>query len=240
MADRVGRASALMAPLIDALHAHVSARDRLHGDDTPVPVLEPGRGRSREGRVWVCVRDGRSAGDTRTPPAACYLYSLDLKGAPSRAHLKGFAEVLHADGFAGFDDIYRARGPDGAARVLEAACRAHVRRKFFDLAAAGSAPIAEGAFARIAALYAVEARIRGVPPEERRRARPAEASPKVAALKDRLEADLARLPAKTPSPCAPVAQVQGAFEFRGSTCPPSLPTWVSSPSRQGRIASHET
>jgi transposase len=196
MADWVGRASALMAPLIDALRAHVFAGDRLHGDDTPVPVLDPGRGRTREGRLWVYVRDGRPAGDAETPPAACYLYSPDRKGAHPRAHLKDFAGVLHADGFAGFNDIYRARRPDGAARVLEAACWAHVRRKFFDLATAGPAPIAEDALARIAELYAVEARIRGAPPDERRRARAAEASPKVEALKLRIEADLARVPAK--------------------------------------------
>ena len=71
MADWVGRASALMAPLIEALRAHVFAGDRLHGDDTPVPVLDPGRGRTRQGRLWVYVRDGRPAGDAKTPPAAC-------------------------------------------------------------------------------------------------------------------------------------------------------------------------
>jgi hypothetical protein len=111
-------------------------------------------------------------------------------------HLKDFIGVLHADGFAGFNDIYRARGPDGAARVLEAACWAHVRRKFFDLAAAGPAPIAEEALRRIAELYAVEARIRGAPPDERRHVRASHALPKVEALKLRLETDLARVPAK--------------------------------------------
>jgi transposase len=197
MADWVGRASALMAPLVDALRTHVFAGDRLHGDDTPVPVLDPGRGRTRQGRLWVYVRDGRPAGDAKTPPAACYLYSPDRKGAHPQAHLKGFAGVLHADGFAGFNDIYRARGPDDVTRVLEAACWAHVRRKFFDLAAAGPAPIAEEALARIAELYAVEARIRGAPADERRRVRATEAAPKVAALKARLETDLARVPAKS-------------------------------------------
>ncbi len=196
MADWVGRTSALMAPLIDALRAHVFAADRLRGDDTPMPVLDPGRGRAREGRLWVYVRDGRPTGDTETPPAACYLYSPDRKGAHPRAHPQDFAGVLHADGFAGFNDIYRARGPDGTPRVLEAACWAHVRREFFDLAAAGPAPIAENALARIAELYAVEARVRGMPPDDRRRARDDGAAPKVEALKARLEADLARVPAK--------------------------------------------
>lgn len=197
LADWVGRASALMAPLIEALRTHVFAGDRLHGDDTPVPVLDPGRGRTKEGRLWVYVRDGRPAGDTKTPPAACYLYSPDRKGAHPQAHLQDFAGVLHADGFAGFNDIYRTRGPDGAARVLEAACWAHVRRKFFDLAVAGPAPIAEEALRRIAELYAVEARIRGAPPDERRHVRASQAVPKVDALRAWLEAQLARVPAKS-------------------------------------------
>jgi len=197
MADWVGRAAALMAPLIGALRAHVFAGDRLHGDDTPVPVLDPGRGRTRQGRLWVYVRDGRPAGDVKTPPAACYLYSPDRKGAHPQTHLKDFAGVLHADGFAGFNDIFRARGPDGAARVLEAACWAHVRRKFFDLAAAGPAPIAEEALKRIAELYAVEARIRGAPPEERHRVRASQAAPRVDALRAWFEAQLARVPAKS-------------------------------------------
>jgi transposase len=197
LADWVGRAAALMAPLIGALRAHVFTGDRLHGDDTPVPVLDPGRGRTRQGRLWVYVRNGRPAGDTKTPPAACYLYSPDRKGAHPQAHLKDFAGVLHADGFAGFNDIYRAREPDGAPQVLEAACWAHVRRKFFDLAAAGPAPIAEEALRRIAELYAVEDRIRGAPPDKRRRVRTAEAVPRVDAMKVWLEAQLARVPAKS-------------------------------------------
>jgi transposase len=214
LADWVGRASALMAPLIEALRAHVFAGDRLHGDDTPVPVLDPGRGRTREGRLWVYVRDGRPAGDA-TPPAACYLYSPDRKGAHPQAHLQDFAGVLHADGFAGFNDIYRARGPDGAARVLEAACWAHARRKFFDLAAAGPAPIAEEALRRIAELYAVEARIRGAPPDERRRVRTAEAIPRVDALKAWLEAQLARVPAKS----ATAQAIRYALSRWAALCP---------------------
>ena len=197
MADWVGKASALMAPLVEALAAHVFSGDRLHGDDTPVPVLAPGNGKTRQGRLWVYVRDGRPAGDDQTPPAACYRYSPDRKGIHPQRHLASFAGVLHADGFAGFKDIYRAGGrPDGAPRVLEAACWAHVRRKFFDLAAAGSSPVAEAALERIGAIYEIERRIRGAPAEERRQVREAEAAPKVAALKTWLEGQLARLPGK--------------------------------------------
>lgn len=199
LADWVGRASTLMAPLVAAVRAHVFAGDRLHGDDTPVPVLDPGRGRTKQGRLWAYVRDGRPAGDTDTPPAACYHYSPDRKGAHPQAHLKDFSGVLHADGFAGFNEIYRARAPDGAARVREAACWSHARRKFFDLAAAGPAPVAEEALRRIAELYAIEGRIRGAPPADRARVRASEAKPKLAALKRWLEAERGRLPGKSPT-----------------------------------------
>lgn len=197
LADWVGQAAALMDPLVEALRAHVFAGDRLHGDDTPVPVLDPGRGRTKQGRLWVYVRDGRPAGDTETPPAVCYFYSPDRKGTHPQAHLAGFSGVLHADGHAGFNDLYRARAPDGSPRVREAACWSHARRKVFDLAAAGPAPVAEEMLRRIAELYVIEARIRGAPPDERRRVRQAEAGPKIEALKIWIEDQLARLPGKS-------------------------------------------
>jgi transposase len=196
MADWVGRASALMEPLTEALAAHVFSGDHLHGDDTPVPVLAPGNGKTRQGRLWVYVRDGRPAGDAETPPAACYRYSPDRKGIHPQRHLEPFRGVLHADGYAGFKDIYKAGGPDEP-RVLEAACWAHVRRKFLDLAAGGKAPLAEAALERIGELYEIEKRVRGSPAAERERIRQAEAAPKVAALKLWLERQVARLPAKT-------------------------------------------
>ncbi|ORE91675.1 transposase [Stappia sp. 22II-S9-Z10] len=196
MADWVGRASALMEPLTEALAAHVFSGDRLHGDDTPVPVLAPGNGKTRQGRLWVYVRDGRPTGDAQTPPAASYRYSPDRKGIHPQRHLEPFRGVLHADGYAGFKDIYKAGGPDEP-RVLEAACWAHVRRKFFDLAAGGKAPLAEAALERIGELYEIEKRVRGSPAPERERTRRAEAAPKVAALKLWLERQLARLPVKS-------------------------------------------
>lgn len=196
MADWVGRAAALMEPLTEALAAHVFSGDRLHGDDTPVPVLAPGNGKTRQGRLWVYVRDGRPAGDAETPPAACYRFTPDRKGIHPKRHLEPFRGVLHADGYAGFKDIYKASGTDEP-RVLEAACWAHVRRKFFDLAAGGKAPLAEAALEQIGELYEIEKRVRGSPAPERERIRQAEAAPKVAALKTWLERQLARLPAKS-------------------------------------------
>src|SRR3546814_18935517 len=109
MADWVGRSAALMDPLVAALKRHVLSGERLHGDDTPVPVLDPGRGRTRQGRLWVYVRDGRPRGET-APPAAFYEYSPDRKGEHPQAHLKRFRGVLQADGYAGFHEIYAPAG----------------------------------------------------------------------------------------------------------------------------------
>jgi transposase len=105
MAHWVGQVSALLAPLIDALRAHVFAGNRLHGDDTPVPVLEPGKGRTKDGRLWVYARDGRPWKD-QTAPAVAYFYSPDRKGEHPRTHLEHFRGVLHADGYAGFRHLY--------------------------------------------------------------------------------------------------------------------------------------
>jgi len=196
MADWVGRASTLMAPLVEAVRSHVFAGDRLHGDDTPVPILEPGRGRTRQGRLWTYVRDGRPHG-TDQPPAACYFYSPDRKGEHPQSHLNCFAGMLHADGYAGFNELYRADRPDQAPRILEAACWAHVRRKFLDLSQNGPAPIAEEVLRRIGELYGIEADIRGAPPDRRRTVRQDRARPKIDALHDWLEDQSRRVPGKS-------------------------------------------
>jgi transposase len=196
MADWVGRASALLAPLVDALRAHVFAGDRLHGDDTPVPVLEPGKGKTKTGRLWSYVRDGRPWAE-RAPPAVAYFYSPDRKGEHPEAHLKDFRGVLHADGYAGFRDLYEPKKPGEAASIVEAACLAHVRRKFFDLAASGPAPTADEALRRIGELYEVEATIRGAPPERRREIRQQQTAPRFADLRQWLETMLKQLPQKS-------------------------------------------
>ena len=196
MADWVGRASALLAPLVEAMRAHVFAGDRLHGDDTPVPVLEPGKGKTKTGRLWSYVRDGRPWAD-QAPPAAVYFYSPDRKGEHPQAHLKNFRGVLHADGYAGFRNLYEPKKPGEAPAIVEAACLAHVRRKFFDLAAAGSAPIADEALRRIGEIYDVEATIRGAPPERRREIRQMQTAPRFAAFREWLESMLKQLPRKS-------------------------------------------
>lgn len=180
MADWVGRASALMEPLIEALGRHAFAGGVIHGDDTPVPVLEPGAGKTKTGRLWVYVRDERAHGST-APPAAFYRYSPDRKGAHPQDHLKSFKGVLQADGYAGFNELYRGD-------IIEAACWAHARRKFFDVHAASGSPIADEALKRIGDLYRIEAAIRGKPPDERRAARLERSKPILDVLKPWLEA----------------------------------------------------
>lgn len=168
LADWVGQSATLLRPLLDALAKHVLAGERVHADDTPVPVLAPGAGKT--GRLWAYLRDERPHAGPAAP-AVFYRYSPDRRAEHPRAHLAGFAGVLHADGYAGFDGLYQ----DG--RVIEAACWAHVRRKFYDLHAARQSPVAAEALQRIRALYAVEDEVRGQPPDERRRVREKRAGP---------------------------------------------------------------
>ncbi len=194
LADWVGESSALLRPLVDALAEHVLSAEKVHADDTPVPVLNPGRGTTKQGRLWVYVRDGRPAAD-ETPPAAWFAYSPDRKGMHPKAHLESFRGVLQADGYAGFDRLFNESDPDHP--IKEAACWAHARRKFYDIHVATQSPIAEEALHRIGELYDIEAQIRGQPPEQRQRTRQARAGPKLHALKNWLIATLRKLPKKS-------------------------------------------
>lgn len=190
LAGWVGQTAALLRPLLEALAKEVMGSSVLFGDDTPVPVLDPGRGKTKEGRLWAYVRDERPFAGT-APPAAIYFYSPDRKGERPEAHLKAFTGVLHADGYAGFNRLFES------GRITEAACWAHVRRKFFDVAEAIKSPIAEEALARIAALYAIEEDINGKPADEREARRQAEAAPLTLALKAWAEETLPKLSGKS-------------------------------------------
>jgi hypothetical protein len=161
LADWVGSTSQLLTPLVDALRRYVIAASKLHADDTPVPVLAPGNGKTKTGRLWTYVRDDRPAGDTAAP-AVWFAYSPDRKGEHPERHLRDFRGTLQADAYAGFDQVY-ANG-----RIQEAACWAHVRRKFYDLQEAHASPVAAEALQRIAALYGIEKDTRGRPAHERR------------------------------------------------------------------------
>jgi len=170
LADWVGQSAALLRPLVDALGRHVLAGARVHADDTPVPVLAPGAGRTKTGRLWAYLRDERPYAGSAAP-AVIYRYSPDRKAEHPRAHLATFRGVLHADGYSGFANLYTV------GRAVEAACWAHVRRKFFDLHATGKSPAATEAVTRIQALYVIEERVRGRPPDLRRQERQANAAP---------------------------------------------------------------
>src|SRR3984957_11690655 len=190
LADWVGGTSRLFEPLLEALRRHVMSAQKLHADDTPVPVLAPGLGRTKTGRLWTYVRDDRPAGD-QTPPAVWFAYSPDRKGEHPKAHLNQFTGTLQADGYAGFDQIYEA------GRIQEAACWAHVRRKFYDLQVAHKSPVAAEALERIGALYAIEKEIQGRSAEERRAIRDLRSRPLLGSLKQWLEKTLGKLSRKS-------------------------------------------
>jgi len=190
MADWVGGCSQLLSPLVDALSRYVMATDKLHADDTPVPVLAPGQGKTKTGRLWTYVRDDRPAGDTAAP-AVWFAYSPDRKGEHPAQHLKKFRGRLQADAYAGFNQLYENN------RIEHVACWAHVRRHFYDLEQAHSSPVAREALQRIGALYGVEEPIRGRPPDERRAVRQAQAKPLLDSLRQWLETTLSKLSRKS-------------------------------------------
>lgn len=194
LADWVGKAAALMMPLADAIGRHVRAGLVLHADDTPVPVLDPGRGKTKTGRLWVYLRDERPhAGPA--PPAVLYRYTPDRKGEHPQRELAGFRGHLHADGYGGFEALYETGGGRPAA-VTEVACMAHVRRKFFDEHASTGSPLAAEALKRIGKLFDIERTLTGQPAEERRRVRQAKARPILDDLAVFLDTTLARIPGK--------------------------------------------
>ena len=226
----VGATAAALKPLVDALAVDILASDTLHVDDTPVPVLAPGTGKTKTGRLWTYVRDERPFAGSR-PPAALFFYSPDRKGEHPQAHLKDFRGVIHADGYAGFNELF------AGGRIVEAACWAHVRRKFFDVHAATASPIAKEALDRIGQLYAVEKMINGSPPERRRQQRQLQSKPIAEALAAWAEQHcapaLAQIRARPGLPLyAGALDCPGALLRRwppgdSTTIPPSAPCAVS-------------
>jgi transposase len=194
MANWVSKSVWITAPLVEAIGDHVMAGAAVHGDDTPVPVLAPGAGKTKTGRLWVYLRDERPhAGPP--PPAVIYRYSADRKGEHPRQHLARFRGFLHADGYAGFGPLYQASGGTPA-NVAEVFCWAHVRRKFHDVYLTGS-PLAKEALDRIGTLFDVERAAHGLPPDMRRRIRQSRAAPLIEELAAFLDATLPRLSGKS-------------------------------------------
>lgn len=190
LADWVGRGAWWLRPLHARLLDELRTAPMLFADETPAPVLNPGRGRTKTGQLWAYARDDRPWGGP-APPAVAYVYAPDRKAERPAAHLQGFRGVLQVDGYAG----YRALAEAG--QVQLAFCWAHVRRRFFEIAQSGNAPIATAALVRIAELYAIEADIRGCDPKARRAARQDRSRPIVETLRSWLEAQLAAVSQKS-------------------------------------------
>jgi transposase len=195
LAGWVGGSSGLLDPLVEALRRYVMAAGKLHADDTRVPVLAPGTGKTKTGRLWTYVRDDRPAGDAAAP-AVWFAYSADRGGEHPAQHLRTFQGALQADAYAGFNQLYE----DG--RIQEVACWAHVRRKFYDLEQVQASPFAREAVERIAALYAIEDEVRGRPPDERRQARQTRARPLLQSLHEWFEVSLTKLSRKSDTTAA--------------------------------------
>jgi transposase len=190
LADWVGGASRVLAPLVEAVRRYVLEAGKLHGDDIPVPVLAPGNGQTKTGRLWTYVRDDRPAGDTAAP-AVWFAYSPDRKGEHPQKHLMSFTGTLQADGYAGFQRLYEG------GQIQEAACWAHARRKFFDLEQAHASPIASEALSRIGQLYGIESEIRGRSPDERLQIRQTRTRPLLDQMYRWLQTILAKLSSKS-------------------------------------------
>jgi transposase len=195
LAGWVGATSELLAPLVEAVRVYVMSASKLHADDTPVPVLAPGNGKTRIGRLWTYVRDDRPSGDT-IAPAVWFAYSPDRKGEHPQQHLKHYRGALQADAFAGFQQLYKG------GTINEVACWAHARRKFHEIHIAHASPTTAEAIERIAALYAIEAEIRGSTPEIRRSIRQARARPLLDNMRTWMEATLAKLSRKSDTAAA--------------------------------------
>lgn len=196
LADWVGQAEFLLAPLAEAIGRHVRSGPVLHADDTTVPGLAPGNGKTKTGRLWVAVRDERPWG-SEGPAAAFYRYSPDRKGIRAEMLLATCQGFLHADGYNGFDRLYRPAKPGGDPPLIEVACWSHVRRKIYDVHHATASPIALEAVERIAALFAIESSIRGRAPEQRAAVRKEYAEPLLRQLQQFLDASLRQVSGKT-------------------------------------------
>jgi transposase len=177
LAGWVGASAATLMPMVETIQAHVLAAQRLHADDTTVPVLDVGR--TRTGRLWTYVRDDQPFAGA-DPPAAVYFYSPDRAGKHPEEHLASWSGLMQADAYAGYHRLYDAGRRPGP--IVEAACWAHARRKFFDLARLSKAPIALEAVTRIDALFAIEREINGRPPDARGTVRQERSRPRVEAL----------------------------------------------------------
>lgn len=231
LADWVGRAAFLLRPVYGRLLDRLKASAKLFADETTAPVLDPGRGRTKTGQLFAYARDDRSWGGP-DPPIVAYVYAPDRKAVRPIAHLAGFRGVLQVDGYAG----YKVLAERGAVQL--AFCWSHVRRRFYELAQSGLAPIASEALRRIAALYRIEDEIRGRSAEERRARRQERSRPLIDAFEPWLREKLSLISQKTKlaeasaMPCRAGRAFASSLRTAGSK---STTTWSSGPS--GRLPS---
>jgi transposase len=199
LADQVGACTTALQSLYALIERHVLAAERLHGDDTTVPILA--KGKTVKGHIWTYVRDDRPFGG-RAPPAALYYASRDRRHEHPARHLHGFTGILQADAYSGYNELYDPARPQGP--IIPALCWAHARRQFFELAdiaanarrgknAAAISPIALEAVKRINALFDIERSINGQSAEERLRVRREQSAPLLAALEAWLREQRSRL-----------------------------------------------
>src|SRR5215207_7740538 len=193
LCDWVGRACWWLEPLWCLLCRHVMSSTRIFADDTRLPVLDPGRGRTKTGRLWGYAVDDRPWCGS-PPPAVVYLYAEDRKGEHPATHLAEFEGVLQVDGYSGFKSLLAGRPPD---QIKLAFCWAHCRRGFYELYRSTGSPLAAEALRRIGELYKVETEIRGRSAEERRTVRQERSRPIVDALHSWLTVQLARVSGKS-------------------------------------------
>jgi hypothetical protein len=196
MAGWVGYMAADLEHIGAAIGLHARAGASTHADDTTVPVLDPGRGKTKTGRLWVAVRDERPFGST-APPAAFYLYSPDRKTAHAKELLAPCRGFPHADGYSGFGDLYLPDPKTDAPRLVEVACWSHARRHIYEVYLDTGSPAAREALDKIARLFAIEADIRGKSPRGRSDARQRNSAPILAELKAFVDGTLAKISGKS-------------------------------------------
>lgn len=190
LAGWAGQAAALLDPIVTRIREEGLKAGKLHADDTPVPMLDPGKGRTATARLWTYVVDDRTSGAT-TPALVWYRFTPDRSGVHPQSELKSFAGLLQADGYAGYDKLYEG------GRVKEVACWAHFRRKIFENHATSPTPLTTDLLDQIAALYRHEAEIRGQPPDLRRQHRQQNNKPLIDDLRTAIDDALRRLSPKS-------------------------------------------
>lgn len=199
----MGAASRLVSPLVQAIRRYIWSAQHLHADDTPLPVLDPGRGRTKTGYLWTYVRD-ESPWGSKQPRAVLFEYSASRRGEHPRRHLQHFSGVVHSDAYSGFNELFecfprgnrgkRTKIREGPAGLKRSLCWAHVRRKLYDLYVALNSPIAREGIDRIGELYGIERDIRGLPADARRAERQLRATPLLESLHGWFASKLAQLP----------------------------------------------